>query len=129
MNGIRKFLSNNCKNQVSGEEINAILRRIDSTGEGEINYKDFLKFLTPNIEKSIPIFKPKKKEIKDFNEYSQDLCPESIDFSFKKLIPSRMAKVKCNIKRNSGIFHHKNKREFENMKNSTKNLHKVFKLQ
>jgi hypothetical protein len=47
INGIEIFLKSTENCSVSEELYSAILRRIDSAGEGEISYDDFRSFLTP----------------------------------------------------------------------------------
>jgi hypothetical protein len=53
VNGIESFLKTTKSSKVSSEIVNAILRRIDSTGDGEITFKDFKKFLTPFKEQRL----------------------------------------------------------------------------
>jgi hypothetical protein len=52
VNGIENFLKSTSKD-VSSNMVNAVLRRIDSTGDGNISFDDFLKFLTPQSDKAI----------------------------------------------------------------------------
>mmetsp|Transcript_8881 Transcript_8881/g.7861 ORF Transcript_8881/g.7861 Transcript_8881/m.7861 type:complete len:143 (-) Transcript_8881:1178-1606(-) len=47
VNGMEEFIKNNLDISISKELTNAILRRIDSTGDGKINFQDFIKFLKP----------------------------------------------------------------------------------
>jgi len=51
VNGLDNFLKNEGEDSAPKEIIDAILRRVDSTGEGYINFKDFEKFLMPLEEK------------------------------------------------------------------------------
>ena len=53
VNGLDNFLKNEDEDSAPKEIIDAILRRVDSTGEGYINFKDFEKFLMPLEEKRI----------------------------------------------------------------------------
>jgi hypothetical protein len=52
VNGIENFLKGTSK-LISSDIVSAILRRIDSTGDGKINFSDFMKFLTSDNENSI----------------------------------------------------------------------------
>jgi hypothetical protein len=52
VNGIENFLKSTSRD-VSPKMVNAVLRRIDSTGDGNISFADFLKFLTPKSDKKI----------------------------------------------------------------------------
>lgn len=83
MEGLQNFLKYDSQDWDIKELINAILRRIDSTGEGIINFKDFLKFLASNTEpKTSYSFKQKRKS-KIQNEYSLNLFQKSIEFLLK----------------------------------------------